>query len=241
MIVVSSDAYPPSTCEDPHAMPPDAQFTTAYRVTLGVLSPVVRGWGRLEVTGLDELPASGPLLLAGNHDSYWDPVAIGIAALPVRQIHALAKSSLWKFPGLGPILTGMGQIPVNRGQRDEAAMARAIEELRAGACIGIFPEGTRSLGRTLRARSGLGRLATAVPEAEIVCVAVSGTVDFPSFPKRPRATVDFFRPAGGGLQAGEGAGDLTARLLVELRERAPIVVTGRRRQRALEREAAGAR
>jgi len=228
LIVVSSDAYPSSTCEDPHAMPPDAQFTTAYRVTLGVLSPVVRGWGRLEVTGLDELPASGPLLLAGNHDSYWDPVAIGIAALPVRQIHALAKSSLWKFPGLGPILTGMGQIPVNRGQRDEAAMARAIEELRAGACIGIFPEGTRSLGRTLRARSGLGRLATAVPEAEIVCVRVSGTVDIPAFPSRPRVRVAFFRPAGGGLQPGETAAEMSARILAEIREGVPIVATRRR-------------
>jgi 1-acyl-sn-glycerol-3-phosphate acyltransferase len=210
-------------------MAPADDFTTAYRVTLRVLEPVVRGWGRLEVTGLEDLPESGPVLLAGNHDSYWDPVAIGIAALPRRQIYALAKSSLWSFPGLGPLLDGMAQIPVHRGQRDEAAMSRAIEELRAGACIGIFPEATRSLGRTLRARSGLGRLAEAVPEAEIVCVSVTGTVDFPRFPKRPRAKVDFFRPAGGGLRAGEAAADLPARLLLELRERAPIVIAGRRR------------
>ena len=211
-------------------MAPSETFTTGYRVTLGILEPVVRGWGRLEVTGLEEVPESGPLLIAGNHDSYWDPVAIGVAALPRRQIRALAKSSLWKFPGLGPVLTSMGQIPVHRGRRDAAAMSRAIEELRAGACIGIFPEATRSLGRTLRARSGLGRLAEAVPEAEIVCVSVTGTVDFPRFPTRPRARVDFFRPAGGGMRAGEAAGDLPARLLVELRERAPIVIAGRRRK-----------
>jgi 1-acyl-sn-glycerol-3-phosphate acyltransferase len=211
-------------------MTPSETFTTGYRVTIGILEPVVRRWGRLEVTGLEDLPESGPVLIAGNHDSYWDPVTIGVAALPRRQIRALAKSSLWKFPGLGPVLTSMGQIPVNRGRRDDAAMARAIEELRAGACIGIFPEATRSLGRTLRARSGLGRLAEAVPEAEIVCVSVTGTVDFPRFPKRPRARVDFFRPAGGGLRAGEAAGELPARLLVELRERAPIVIAGRRRK-----------
>ncbi len=211
-------------------MTPSETFTTGYRVTIGILEPVVRRWGRLEVTGLEDLPESGPVLIAGNHDSYWDPVTIGVAALPRRQIRALAKSSLWKFPGLGPVQTSMGQIPVNRGRRDDAAMARAIEELRAGACIGIFPEATRSLGRTLRARSGLGRLAEAVPEAEIVCVSVTGTVDFPRFPKRPRARVDFFRPAGGGLRAGEAAGDLPARLLVELRERAPIVIAGRRRK-----------
>ena len=56
-------------------------------------------------------------------------------------------------------------------------MDRAIEELRAGRCIGVFPEGTRSLGRTLRARSGFGRLADAVPEAQLVCCTVEGTVD----------------------------------------------------------------
>jgi 1-acyl-sn-glycerol-3-phosphate acyltransferase len=191
-------------------------------------SPVVRRWGRLEVHGLDALPATGPVLLAGNHDSYWDPVAIGVAALPRRQIRALAKSSLWKIGGLGSVLDGMGQIPIERGNSDQAAIARAVEELRGGACIGIFPEGTRSLGRTLRARSGFGRLATAVPEAEVVCVAVSGTVEIPRFPKRPRVSVRFFRPAEGGLAHGEEAAALAVRLLEEIRSHAPIAVAGRR-------------
>jgi len=205
-------------------------FTRAYRVAMKICSPVVRRWGRLEVEGLDELPASGPVLLAGNHDSYWDPVAIGVAALPRRQIRALAKSSLWKIGGLGRVLDGMGQIPIERGTSDQAAIARAVEELRGGACIGIFPEATRSLGRTLRARSGFGRLAAAVPEAEVVCVAVSGTVDIPRFPKRPRVRVRFFRPAGGGLAHGEEAAALAMRLLEEIRSHAPIAVAGKRRR-----------
>jgi 1-acyl-sn-glycerol-3-phosphate acyltransferase len=168
------------------------------------------------------------VLLAANHDSYWDPVAVGVAALGHRQIRALAKSSLWMVRGLDRILDSMGQIPVNRGAGDEAAMARAVEELRAGACIGVFPEATRSLGRPLRARSGLGRLAAAVPEAEVVACTVTGTVDVPRFPTRPRVRVDFFRPAGGGLGPGEAPGELPARLLAEIRERAPIVAAGRR-------------
>ncbi|HEY2602487.1 MAG TPA: lysophospholipid acyltransferase family protein [Thermoleophilaceae bacterium] len=193
-------------------------------------SPIVRGWGRLEVDGLEHLPATGPVLLAGNHDSYWDPVAIGVAALGRRQIRALAKSSLWKIRGLDRVLDGMGQIPIDRGTRDENAMGRAIEELRAGACIGIFPEGTRSLGRELRARSGFGRLAQAVPEAEVVCVAVSGTVDIPRFPKRPRVRIRFFRPTAGGLSNGEEPTALAPRLLTEIRGLAPIAVAGRRRR-----------
>jgi 1-acyl-sn-glycerol-3-phosphate acyltransferase len=205
-------------------------MTRAYRVAMRVCSPIVRGWGRLEVEGLEHVPGQGPVLLAGNHDSYWDPVAIGVAALPRRQIRALAKSSLWKIKGLGGVLDGMGQIPIERGTGDRNAMGRAIEELRGGACIGIFPEGTRSLGRELRARSGFGRLAEEVPEADVVCVAVSGTVDIPRFPKRPHVRVRFFKPAEGGLSNGEEPAALASRLLAEIRGHAPIAVAGRRRR-----------
>jgi 1-acyl-sn-glycerol-3-phosphate acyltransferase len=209
------------------------KVTRAYRFVMAVTTPAVRWWGRMEVSGLEQLPLEGPLLVAANHDSYWDPLAIGIAALPRRQIRALAKSSLWK-PGLGKILDGMGQIPIARGAGDAQALARAIEELRAGACIGVFPEGTRSLGRELRPRSGIGRLAEAVPEAQIVSAAVVGTVDIPRFPSpRPHVRVNFFRPAGGGLQAGEGPGELAERLVAEIRPLAPISIAGRRRARRL--------
>jgi 1-acyl-sn-glycerol-3-phosphate acyltransferase len=203
-------------------------MSRGYRAAMTACSPIVRGWGRLEVTGLECLPASGPVLLAANHDSYWDPVAVGVAALGRRQIRALAKDSLWQVPGLDRVLDSMGQIPVKRGAGDEAAMERAIAELRGGACIGIFPEATRSLGNPLRARSGLGRLAAAVPEAVIVAATVVGTVDVPRFPSRPRIRIDFFRPAGGGLAPGEAPGELPVRLLEEIRSRAPIAAAGRR-------------
>lgn len=195
-------------------------------------SPWTRTWGRLDVAGLDALPAEGPVLLAGNHDSNMDPVAIGVAALQRRQIRALAKSSLWKIPGLGPILTGMGQVPIDRGAGDAHALDRAIEELRGGVCIGVFPEGTISRGWTLRARSGFGRMALAVPEATIVCVAVRGTVDFVRFPKRPSVSVEFFLPDGGQPAPGEEAAAVSARLLAEIRARTPITRGGRKRTAA---------
>lgn len=203
-------------------------ISPTYRFVMAATSPVVRGWGRLEVVGRDVLPADGPLLIAGNHDSYWDPVAIGIAGMPRRQICALAKRSLWK-PGLGLILDGMGQIPIERGKGDLDAMATAITRLREGACIGVFPEGTRSLGRDLRARSGIGRLAQEVPEAQIVCARVTGTVDIAKFPRsRPAIRVEFFRPAGGGLQPDEKITHFARRLVDELRDGAPRVRAGRR-------------
>ncbi|HEY4451756.1 MAG TPA: lysophospholipid acyltransferase family protein [Solirubrobacteraceae bacterium] len=195
-------------------------------------SPIVRLWGRLELDGLECLPATGPVLLACNHDSYWDPVVIGVAALERRHIRALAKASMWDVPGLRTVLTGMGQIPIKRGKADAAALSRAIDELRGGACIGIFPEGTRSLGRELRARSGIGRLAAEVPEAQIVACTVVGAGDIPRFPKRPRVRVRFFVPAGGGLGEGEDPGDFAARLLSEIRAGAPRDAAGRRRTQA---------
>jgi 1-acyl-sn-glycerol-3-phosphate acyltransferase len=205
---------------------------TTYRVAMAACSPIVRWWGRLEVSGVEHLPVDGPVLLAGNHDSYWDPVTVGIAGLPRRQIQALAKSSLWKIRGLDRVLDGMGQIPIDRGAGDARALDRAIAELRGGACIGVFPEGTRSLGRELRARSGFGRLAAAVPEAQVVCCTVTGTTDITSFPVRPRVAVRFFTPEGGGLLNGETPAELTARLLAEIRTHAPIVSAKRARKPA---------
>jgi 1-acyl-sn-glycerol-3-phosphate acyltransferase len=141
---------------------------------------------------------------------------------------------MWKNRLLGAVLTGMGQIPIQRGSGDSGALDRAIEELRKGACIGIYPEGTRSLGRALRARSGLGYLARAVPEATIIGVACNGTFAIPRFPRsRPDVRVEFFafdRPA---IAPEESPQEYSTRLLAQLRQRAPIEVAGRKRAAAL--------
>jgi 1-acyl-sn-glycerol-3-phosphate acyltransferase len=213
---------------DPNPEP----ISRTYRFVMGACAPIVRWWGRLEVEGEDFLPTSGPTLIVGNHDSHWDPVAIGIAGRRRRQIRALAKASLWKIKPLAPILRGMGQIPIERGAADAGALDEAIRQLRGGACIGVFPEGTISRGEVLRARSGMGRLAVAVPEAAIVSATVTGTVDIVRFPKRPRIKVSFFLPAEGGYREGENATALPVRLLAEIRALAPIAQSGRKRKAA---------
>ena len=209
-------------------------ISRAYRGVMIACTPGVVWWGRLRVSGLELVPVEGPVLLVGDHDSYWDTVATGIAAMPRRQIRALAKSSMWKNRLLGAVLTGMGQIPIQRGSGDSGALDRAIEELRNGACIGIYPEGTRSLGRALRARGGVGYLARAVPEATIVGVACNGTVAIPRFlSARPEVRVEFFafdRPA---IAPEESPQQYSTRLLAQVRQRAPIEVAGRKRAAAL--------
>src|ERR1700753_1298877 len=167
--------------------------TRTYRVAMAVNVPVA-AWGRLEASGGETLPATGPSLLVGNHDSHWGPGMIGFAARKRRMIRALAKSQLWDVRGLAPVLNGMGQIPIVRGAGDAQALAHGVEALREGSCVGVFPEGTRSKGREMRARSGVGRLALEVPEAHVSCVAVSRTADLTGFPRRSQIQGRLFRP-----------------------------------------------
>ncbi|HET7591197.1 MAG TPA: lysophospholipid acyltransferase family protein [Solirubrobacterales bacterium] len=204
--------------------------TRTYRLAMSVNKPVA-WWGRMQVEGLESVPEQGPLLIVGNHDSHWDPVMVGVAALERRQIRALAKSDLWKIRGLGPVLDGMGQIPIERGKGDAQALARAIEALGSGVCIGVFPEGTRSRGEVLRARSGVGRLALEVPEAHVSLVAIEGTTDLTGFPRRPRIRIRFFDPAGGQPRPDEDPSGLSARLLSEIRELVPPSLSYRKRAR----------
>jgi 1-acyl-sn-glycerol-3-phosphate acyltransferase len=191
---------------------------------MALATPVVRWWGRLEVVGADLVSTHGATVLMANHDSNWDPLVLGVAAMP-RQIRALAKASLWRSRPLAWVLNGMGQIPIERGRADAEALAAAIGQLRAGVCIGVFPEGTISRGAILRARSGAGRLAVAVPGVRVVCAAVTGSVDIVRFPKRPRLRVEFFELA---LDREETPLALTRRALAAMRAIAPPVAAGRK-------------
>lgn len=208
------------------------KISLTYRGVMAMVSPIVRWWARLEVVGEQALPASGPAVIIANHDSAWDPLVVGVAAVRRRQVRALAKSSLWRARPVAWVLDHMGQIPIERGRGDVEALSAAISQLRAGACIGIFPEGTVSRGRPLRPLSGGGRVVLAAPGATVVCTAITGAVDIVRFPKRPRIRVEFFAPSGGPPRAGESAIGLTRRAMADVRALAPHAVPGRGRKAA---------
>jgi 1-acyl-sn-glycerol-3-phosphate acyltransferase len=202
-----------------------------YRIVMAVSTPIVRWWGRLEVAGKELLPSTGPTVLMVNHDSAWDPIVVGVAVRH-RQIRALAKSSLWKSRPMAWVLDRMGQVPIDRGRGDTVALATAIEHLRNGECIGVFPEGTVSRGRTMPFLSGAGRLALSVPATRVLGVSVVGAVDIVRFPRRPRIRVEFFEPAAGQPTSNESAIVLTRRVMTEVRHRAPSALPGRARRQA---------
>jgi 1-acyl-sn-glycerol-3-phosphate acyltransferase len=208
-----------------------AKVPLTYTTVMLVATPVVRWWGRLEVIGHDLLAAGGPTILMVNHDSAWDPLVVGVAARR-RQIRALAKSSLWKTRAMAWLLDHMGQIPIERGRGDLAALAAAVDHLRQGQCIGIFPEGTVSRGRQMRFLSGAGRLALAVPGTHVLGVRVTGAVDIVRFPRRPAIRVTFFEPASGQPRPDDSPITLTRRVMTEVRAQAPAAIPGRAKKRA---------
>jgi 1-acyl-sn-glycerol-3-phosphate acyltransferase len=185
-------------------------------------------WGRLDVEGLEIVPERGPLLVVPNHDSQWDPVLVGLALRPRRRLRFLARASLWRIPGLGPILHRMGQIPIRRGAGDAAALEDAVAALRSGEAVCVFAEGGLSWGESLRARSGAGRLAQACPGARIVLCTVEGTTDYVRFPRRPSVRVRFLDPENGDPRPDETPAEVATRLLAEIRAHVPPTPAGRR-------------
>jgi 1-acyl-sn-glycerol-3-phosphate acyltransferase len=184
-------------------------------------------WGRMRITGLDAVPARGPLLVVPNHDSQWDPIVVGVALRRRRMLRFLARAELWRIPGLGPVLNGLRQIPIARGSGDRGALDRAVAALASGDAVCVFPEGKLSRGEHLPARSGVAYLWQGCPEAHVTLCAVSGATDYVRFPRRPRVRVEFLDPAGGQPRANEEPQALASRLLAELRERVPPVNAGR--------------
>jgi 1-acyl-sn-glycerol-3-phosphate acyltransferase len=200
-----------------------------YDLVVTLLRPAA-WWGRMRVSGLDALPVKGPLLVVPNHDSQWDPVLIGLAARRRRRLRYLARASLWRIPGLAPVMNGLRQIPIRRGVGDAAALESAVAALRAGEAVCVFPEGGLSWGEARRARSGVGRLAQACPGVRVVLCAISGATDYVRFPRRPRVEVSFFEPTSVQSRPDEEPPELSGRLLAEIRERIPPAPAGRKRR-----------
>lgn len=110
-----------------------------YRAVRGPLTVCFKAVYRPALTGTEYIPENGRVILAGNHTNYFD--CLLVASATKRCVHYLAKDELMKGP-LKIIFGSLGIIPVNRRQKDKAALETAEAMLNEEKLIGIFPEGT---------------------------------------------------------------------------------------------------
>jgi len=174
-----------------------------YRVLHAIVPPVLRAVWRPTVTGAENVPRTGGVILASNHLSFADSIVI--PSVSPRPVHFLAKSDYFTGTGLKGAaqrawFEGMGMLPVDRDDPQAAlgSLEVALEVLGKGEAFGIYPEGTRSRdGRLYRGRTGVAHLAltAGVP---VVPVGLRGTAELQpvgsSLPRLAKVTVEFGQP-----------------------------------------------
>ncbi len=151
-----------------------------YRVAELTVSPTLRLLFRPQVTGVENLPRTGPAIIAANHISATDEIFTPMAAR--RQVFYFAKAEYFTGEGLRGRVTAevfrqLGQVPVNRSDPKAAASTIdiGVELLAEGRALGIYPEGTRSPdGRLHRFRTGVARLALRTG-APVIPVGIVGS------------------------------------------------------------------
>jgi len=154
--------------------------TVFYLLVRFVLRPLVHVVFRPTVIGRENVPRTGPVILASNHLSFID--SIGIPLVAPRKVAYLAKAEYWHGTGFSgwvsrTLFTALGALPVERQDHRaaQASLDTAMQVLQAGGAFGIYPEGTRSRdGRLARGKTGVAWLALTA-DCPVVPVAVRGT------------------------------------------------------------------
>ena len=167
----------------------------------------------MNVRGRENLPRTGGFVLAVNHTSNFDPWALGLPLYPKRYLRFMAKSELFWFP-LGVLITAAGAFKVHRGRGDTEAIDTAVELVRSGEIVVMFPEGTRQrkgLRKKWEARPHTGAARIALDaDAPLIPAAIKGT---DRLLRLARLKVAYGRP----LEVGANVTETTARLMDEIR------------------------
>jgi 1-acyl-sn-glycerol-3-phosphate acyltransferase len=201
-----------------------------YAALHAVVPPVLRAIWRPVVEGADNIPMTGPVLLASNHLAFMDSVAIPVVA--PRKVVFLAKAEYFTGTGIrGRLMRAWfeatGMVPVDRSDTRSAidSLEIALEVLGKGEAFGLYPEGTRSRdGRLYRGRTGVAQLAL-VSGAPIVPVGLIGTEQLQPvgsrLPRLAKVTIRFGEPihvAGryDGVPPGRARREITDKVMTEI-------------------------
>lgn len=158
----------------------------AYPLIRGTVGPLVKRIWIDSIEGLENIPKEGPVIVASNHQSYFDFICF-IAACP-RKVHYLAAEKFFKSRVWRPIMNLTGQIKVDRTAQDKSQVYNEVySALNQGEMIGIFPEGTRSSdGEIHKPFTGVAKFALNA-KVPVLPVGIIGTYDIMSRnDKRPK-------------------------------------------------------
>ncbi|MBL8064312.1 MAG: 1-acyl-sn-glycerol-3-phosphate acyltransferase [Chthonomonadaceae bacterium] len=180
---------------------PDAIGSPRRGIWYSLVSWIVRTFffgflGKVQVSGRDRVPKSGPLIVACVHMSHLDPPLMG-SHFP-RELRFMAKAELFRHPLFGPLIRSLGAFPIERGSGDMTAIRQSLQWLKEGRAILVFPEGHRGDGQAMNPiLPGVAVLASK-SGAPVIPVGVNGTqLMWPrgaKKPKRGRITVVIGEP-----------------------------------------------
>lgn len=163
-----------------------------WRVGAALLIPLLKLISKEQWRGTENIPRTGPMIAISNHISYIDPLIFAHFLYGNgRAVRFLGKASLFRIPIVGWVLRHGEQVPVEREIKGSAAAAlpHAIAFLKAGHCLGVYPEGTLTRDQNLwpmQAKTGLARLAVITKVPIIPCAQWGAATILAPYSKRPK-------------------------------------------------------
>jgi len=189
-----------------------------YRIAWLVIAGLARLLWGFRVTGRERIPALGPVIIASNHISNWDPILTGLAC--PREMFFMAKRELFANKAFAALIRAYNAIPLDRGGGDRRALRTARRILAEDRALLMFPEGTRSRSGELgQGRPGVAFLA-ASSGAKIVPAYITGSDDpRRAFRRRGSVRVSFAKPIiYDGPTSTEGYAETTVRVMASIAE-----------------------
>ncbi len=179
-ILAAARRWPVRSLDAPVGVP-SLNGIEPFDVVRSILRPELFPFARFAFEGMTNIPSSGPAIVAANHRSYFDPLAIGLAiAQSGRNARFMGKKEVFDAPVVGQFARAMGAIRVDRGTGSSQPLVEAAAALNAGEVVVILPQGTIPRGEaffepTLQGRLGVARLAALCPDVPIIPLGVWGT------------------------------------------------------------------
>ncbi len=160
-----------------------------YQIAHPLVSFFAKVFFRLQVSGLENVPKTGGVIISANHNSYFDIPLLGCAL--TRPADHIAKHELFENKLIGSFLRKMGGFPLRRGKADHQAIKEALSRLKRGRLLSYYPEGSRSKnGQLQKGKPGLGMIVVA-SGVNVVPAFIKGTHKIRPFRK---VTICFGKP-----------------------------------------------